>query len=90
MKGRRSAHRDKKSYERFAKERGINGAEEIPEPCTSLAYEMGCTCHIPVAGPTAIDPPDPRVDWACPIHGDAPDPDYLRDKVRDDELTGDY
>lgn len=62
---------------------------DIPEPCTHEAYENGCICHIPMAGPTALEPPDPKINRLCPLHGNEPDGDYLFDKMRDDKLTGD-
>ena len=40
-----------------------------PEPCTQDALDQGCSCSIPFAGPTDIDPPEPRIDRDCPLHG---------------------
>lgn len=62
---------------------------EIPEPCTDEAYEAGCTCSVPFAGAHDIDPPEPKRDRHCPLHGSAPDPDDYYDRLRDDRLTGD-
>lgn len=54
---------------------------EHPEPCTAEAYRMGCTCRVPFAGPTDIDPPEPKIDQWCPLHGR--DPDWELQKRRD-------
>lgn len=57
--------------------------KDVPEPCTEEANAQGCTCDIPFAGPTDIDPPEPRRDKHCPLHGYAPDPDDERDRQRE-------
>lgn len=40
-----------------------------PEMCSDEAIEMGCTCYVPHARSTDIDPPEPRRDQWCPVHG---------------------
>ena len=45
------------------------------EPCTQDAINLGCICTIPIAGPTDIDPPEPRRNIHCPLHGH-PDREY--------------
>ncbi len=57
---------------------------DTPEPCTYEAYEQGCTCSIPIARSTDIDPPEPRINRRCPLHGDHRDPDDLREQRRED------
>lgn len=47
-----------------------------PEPCTLSAYDHGCTCSMPCSGPTDIDPPEPRVDRDCPLHGTPDNREY--------------
>ena len=54
---------------------------DTPDPCTLEAQRLGCTCRVPVAGPTDINPPEPRIDQWCPLHGR--DPDWERDKQQD-------
>ena len=57
-----------------------------PEMCSDEAREQGCTCHIPHAGPQDIDPPEPKRDRNCPVHGK--DWDAVREQRRDDKITG--
>lgn len=57
----------------------------IPEMCTEKAIEQGCTCRIPFATPYDIDPPEPKRNKWCPLHGR--DPDYERDRMMD-EMRG--
>ena len=52
----------------------------IPEPCTTAANEQGCSCTIPTAGPTDIDPPEPRIDRHCPLHG-KPEREYDHEEM---------
>lgn len=59
---------------------------DTPEPCTEEAYKQGCTCHVPFAGPTAIDPPDPKIDKWCPLHGK--DPDRALEDIQDHMKRG--
>ena len=44
-----------------------------------------CICSTPFPGPTDIDPPEPKRDRTCPIHGDLAhtDPDRARDEKKD-------
>jgi hypothetical protein len=56
--------------------------DEIPEPCTEEAYELGCTCQmrpspIPRGEYAPLDPPEPRISRDCPVHG-APEDDRDR------------
>jgi hypothetical protein len=57
-----------------------------PDPCTQEAFEEGCTCHVPSAHSAQIDPPEPRINKYCPLHGFAPDPDEAYERWRDDKL----
>lgn len=61
----------------------MRAAGDLPEPCTQEALDMGCTCRIPSAGAHDIDPPEPRRDDACPLHGRNRDPDEARERARD-------
>ena len=61
---------------------------DIPDMCTAEAQDMGCTCYVPHAGPQDIDPPEPKLDRDCPVHGDPDRYDRQRDQRRDDRLTG--
>ena len=47
----------------------VIGEIETPEPCTNDANLLGCICFLPLAGPTAIDPPEPRIHRDCILHG---------------------
>lgn len=58
--------------------------DDTPEPCTEEAQEQGCTCRIPFATAYDIDPPEPRRDKHCPLHGWAPDPDDARERMEED------
>lgn len=92
MKPTPHGHRPAALHERKVqpkKGKGSYRRADIPEPCTWGAHNEGCSCHVPVAGPTAIDPPEPVVDRHCPLHGSERDADYERDRQRDDKLTGD-
>jgi len=44
-----------------------------------------CICSTPFPGPTDIDPPEPKRDRTCPIHGDLAhtDPDSARERLRE-------
>ena len=53
------------------------------EPCTAAAFRRGCTCSVPGARSTDIDPPEPRIDRECPLHGSPRDPDVEREARRD-------
>ncbi len=55
--------------------------DDIPEMWTEEAVALGCTCAPRIAGPIDIDPPEPRLDPRCPLHGK--DPDYEREKQQD-------
>ena len=46
-----------------------------------------CTCRADPVSIVDIDPPEIRCNRNCPIHGI--DPDYERDRMIDDRLTGD-
>lgn len=59
---------------------------DVPDPCTEEAHEQGCTCYVPTATAYDFDPPEPKIDRYCPLHGWAPDPDDERDRRRDDAL----
>jgi len=62
---------------------------EIPEPCTEDARDAGCTCRMETIHSHSIDPPEPIIDRHCPLHGKGErDPDYERDRRRDDRMTG--
>ena len=60
---------------------------DVPEPCTEEARDEGRTCRIPAAGSHDIDPPEPRRNPYCELHGWRRDPDDERDRRRDDRLT---
>lgn len=53
-----------------------------PEPCSNAAKAQGCSCRIPIARSTDLEPPEPRIDKWGPVHGC--DPDYKLQKQRDD------
>jgi hypothetical protein len=53
-----------------------------PEMGTEEAREAGCTCGWTTVHPTDIDPPEPKLDPWCPVHGR--DPDYEMERRRDD------
>lgn len=55
--------------------------------CTEEAVAQGCTCRIPFATAQDIDPPEPKRNKWCPLHGWG-DPDLERDRMIDDQLTG--
>jgi hypothetical protein len=55
------------------------------DPCTEEARDHGCTCRLSVVHSNDIDPPEPVIDRDCPLHGNAPDPDYELERIRDDE-----
>ena len=57
--------------------------KEKPEPCTDEAREAGCTCFIPTAGAHDLDPPEPKRDKHCPLHGWARDPDDAYEEWRE-------
>jgi hypothetical protein len=56
-----------------------------PEP------EDECICITPSAGPTDIDPPTPRRNKHCPVHGNkaARDPDAAYEEMRDRQFEDD-
>lgn len=56
------------------------------DPCTEEAFEQGCTCRVPTATAYDFDPPEPKRDKYCPLHGWVPDPDIARDRAIDDKL----
>lgn len=58
--------------------------EPAPDPCTADAIEQGCTCHVPSATAYDFDPPEPKRNKHCPLHGWAPDPDEAYERMRDD------
>ena len=58
--------------------------DELPEPCTDEAIDLGCTCSVPTAGAHDIDPPEPRIDKHCDLHGRYQDPDAAYDRKRDE------
>lgn len=61
-------------------------AAKHSDPCTEEAIKHGCSCSVPCARSTDIDPPEPRIDRNCPLHGNAPDPDAAYDAARDDAM----
>jgi hypothetical protein len=54
------------------------------DPCTQEARDHGCTCRLSTVHSNDIDPPEPVIDRDCPLHGNAPDPDYELERKRDD------
>ncbi len=60
-------------------------ARDVPEPCTDEAYEQDCSCTIPFPGPCDIDPPEPKIDTWCPLHGSR-DADREYDAWKDREI----
>lgn len=56
---------------------------ELPEPCTQVAYDLGCTCRMSTVNSASIDPPEPIVNEWCPVHGR--DPDQELQRRRDNE-----
>jgi len=54
---------------------------------TQEALDAGCTCHARPVRPTDISPPEVTRDEWCILHGR--DPDFERDRMIDDRLTGD-
>lgn len=64
---------------------GADMKRDVPDMCTEEAREQGCTCTIPFASAYDIDPPEPRADKHCPLHGWAPDPDQAYDQWRDEK-----
>ena len=67
----------------------FHGDDEIPEMCTEEARDQGCICSIPFPGSHDIDPPEPKADKYCPLHGWERDPDYEYDRKRDNKLMED-
>lgn len=57
-----------------AEQAALHGKTHL-EPCTLEAFREGCTCHMPSAHTAQIDPPEPKIDKYCPLHGWAADPD---------------
>jgi len=55
------------------------------EPCTEEARAAGCTCGWTTVHATDIDPPEPKLDRWCPIHGRDPDEAYEEYRERRDE-----
>lgn len=47
----------------------VQAEGEDAEPCTEAARKAGCTCTVPFAHSASIDPPEPRIDRDCPLHG---------------------
>ena len=41
----------------------------LPEMWTQEAMDAGCTCAPRLARSTDIDPPEPKRDRDCPLHG---------------------
>ena len=61
------------------------------EPGSEEAVAAGCSCRARFARPNDIDPPEVQIDKYCELHGRlGQDPDYLRDRMIDDKLTGDF
>lgn len=58
--------------------------DDKPDPCTAEAREMGCTCSVPHASSYDLDPPEPKIDRHCPVHGYGEDPDDARQRKLDD------
>jgi hypothetical protein len=54
------------------------------EPCTSRAIACGCICRMQTVNTATIDPPEPIISRNCPLHGNAPDPDYALEAKRDE------
>ncbi len=52
-------------------------------PCSEAARREGCTCTMSHVHSASVDPPEPRIDQCCPLHGR--DPDAEREKRRDDQ-----
>ena len=71
--------------ERKAKPAKHSGSKR-PVMGSDEARELGCTCRAREIWPTDISPPEVKLGKWCPVHGR--DPDYERDKVIDDRLTG--
>jgi hypothetical protein len=63
----------------------MKALDNKPDPCTDEAYELGCTCSIPFVHSNDIDPPEPRIDPWCPVHGHR-DPDRELQEQRDADL----
>lgn len=59
-------------------------AAKHSDPCTDESRKHGCTCTMEHSHSASIDPPEPIVDSACPLHGNAPDPDEAYERMRDD------
>lgn len=53
--------------------------EHMPEPCTEEANEQGCSCDMYYAGFYSLNPPEPRINPHCPLHGRYRDPDAMRE-----------
>ena len=47
----------------------VQAEGEDAEPCTEAARKAGCTCTVPLAHSASIDPPEPRIDRDCSLHG---------------------
>jgi hypothetical protein len=64
-----------------------------PEMGTEEARLAGCTCGWTSVHPTDIDPPEPKLDRWCPIHGQDPDAEYERRRDEGDlepDCAADY
>ena len=64
----------------------VRAEGEDAEPCTEAARKAGCTCTIPAAHSASIDPPEPRIDRECPLHGRS-DPDAERQRRMDERIA---
>jgi hypothetical protein len=64
----------------------VRAEGEDAAPCTEAARKAGCTCTIPAAHSASIDPPEPRIDRECPLHGRS-DPDAERQRRMDERIA---
>lgn len=42
---------------------------DLPEPCTQDALDLGCKCYTPAGSRWHFEPPEPRRAYWCPLHG---------------------
>jgi hypothetical protein len=55
---------------------------ELATPGSEMACRWGCTCTRRFAHSASLEPPEPRIDKFCPLHGVNPDGAALRQAER--------
>lgn len=61
------------------------GVVGVPDPCTELARQLGCSCRMSSVHSASIDPPHEIINRECELHGSPRDPDEEMERRRDDE-----